>query len=286
VAVGMTPLSVEGQRPFSVQGAASREVTKCLCGLMSISGLKMFPLLDNWLVCPRSPQAFKESFKVFQALGFWIREKSTLQCLELSAGGEAVKSSVQLLRGCDVVLPSDSRTLPVPSPNKCVLQNSQEGMALLKPQVVAAGRGRSRHGVALNCSGGAVGGESRLTLAPLFSLSVAQKVVALRKKQQLSIGPCKSLPNSPSHSSVSAASIPSVHINQASNGSGAFSDYSSSVPSTPSIGQRELRIETIAASNTPTPIRKQSKRRSNIFTICATVSNFSSTKRPFQLLPN
>ncbi|OXB53267.1 UNVERIFIED_CONTAM: hypothetical protein H355_003856 [Colinus virginianus] len=43
---------------------------------------------------------------------------------------------------------------------------------------------------------------------------VAQKVVALRKKQQLSIGPCKSLPNSPSHSSVSAASIPSVHINQ------------------------------------------------------------------------
>ncbi|XP_056593779.1 arf-GAP with GTPase, ANK repeat and PH domain-containing protein 3 isoform X2 [Triplophysa dalaica] len=95
---------------------------------------------------------------------------------------------------------------------------------------------------------------------------VAQKVVALRKKQQLSIGPCKSLPNSPSHSSVPAASIPSVHINQAANGGGAFTDYSSSVPSTPSISQREMRIETVAASNTPTPIRKQSKRRSNIFT--------------------
>ncbi|CAI9534358.1 unnamed protein product [Staurois parvus] len=95
---------------------------------------------------------------------------------------------------------------------------------------------------------------------------VAQKVVALRKKQQLSIGPCKSLPNSPSHSSVSAATIPSMHINQATNGAGTFSDYSSSVPSTPSISQRELRIETIAASSTPTPIRKQSKRRSNIFT--------------------
>lgn len=39
------------------------------------------------------------------------------------------------------------------------------------------------------------------------------------------------------------------------------------MPSTPSISQRELRIETIAASNTPTPIRKQSKRRSNIFTV-------------------
>uniref|UniRef100_A0A8C7KG35 ArfGAP with GTPase domain, ankyrin repeat and PH domain 3 n=1 Tax=Oncorhynchus kisutch TaxID=8019 RepID=A0A8C7KG35_ONCKI len=95
---------------------------------------------------------------------------------------------------------------------------------------------------------------------------VAQKVVALRKKQQLSIGPCKSLPNSPSHSSVPNASIPSVHINQSANGGGVFSDYSSSVPSTPSISQREMRIETIAASNTPTPIRKQSKRRSNIFT--------------------
>ncbi|XP_077101324.1 arfGAP with GTPase domain, ankyrin repeat and PH domain 3 isoform X5 [Siphateles boraxobius] len=115
---------------------------------------------------------------------------------------------------------------------------------------------------------------------------VAQKVVALRKKQQLSIGPCKSLPNSPSHSSVPAASIPSVHINQAANGGGAFSDYSSSVPSTPSISQREMRIETVAASNTPTPIRKQSKRRSNIFTICSSVSNLSSTKRAFQLLLN
>lgn len=99
---------------------------------------------------------------------------------------------------------------------------------------------------------------------------MAQKVVALRKKQQLAIGPCKSLPNSPSHSAVSAASIPAVHINQATNGgSSAFSDYSSSVPSTPSISQRELRIETIAASSTPTPIRKQSKRRSNIFTVRA-----------------
>lgn len=51
-----------------------------------------------------------------------------------------------------------------------------------------------------------------------YVIAVAQKVVALRKKQQLSIGPCKSLPNSPSHSSVPAASIPSVHINQVSLG--------------------------------------------------------------------
>lgn len=43
---------------------------------------------------------------------------------------------------------------------------------------------------------------------------VAQKVVATRKKQQLSIGPCKSLPNSPSHSSVCSAQVSAVHISQ------------------------------------------------------------------------
>lgn len=45
-------------------------------------------------------------------------------------------------------------------------------------------------------------------------LTVAQKIVATRKKQQLSIGPCKSLPNSPSHSSVCAAQVSAVQISQ------------------------------------------------------------------------
>lgn len=85
--------------------------------------------------------------------------------------------------------------------------------------------------------------------------------------------PLPSRPSSPfSHSSslLSTDSCRFLLISlspQAANGGGAFSDYSSSVPSTPSISQREMRIETIAASNTPTPIRKQSKRRSNIFTV-------------------
>lgn len=72
--------------------------------------------------------------------------------------------------------------------------------------------------------------------------------------------------------SLSLTSLTICLLLQATNGGGAFSDYSSSVPSTPSISQRELRIETIAASNTPTPIRKQSKRRSNIFTVSGTGS--------------
>ncbi|EMP37359.1 Arf-GAP with GTPase, ANK repeat and PH domain-containing protein 1 [Chelonia mydas] len=97
-------------------------------------------------------------------------------------------------------------------------------------------------------------------------VSVAQKIVATRKKQQLSIGPCKSLPNSPSHSSVCSAQVSAVHISQTSNGGGSLSDYSSSVPSTPSTSQKELRIDVPPTANTPTPVRKQSKRRSNLFT--------------------
>lgn len=48
----------------------------------------------------------------------------------------------------------------------------------------------------------------------MFCFLVAQKIVATRKKQQLSIGPCKSLPNSPSHSSVCSAQVSAVHISQ------------------------------------------------------------------------
>ncbi|MEQ2167060.1 hypothetical protein GOODEAATRI_000309 [Goodea atripinnis] len=100
---------------------------------------------------------------------------------------------------------------------------------------------------------------------------LAQKIVAIRKKQQLSIGPCKSLPNSPSHSSVCAAPVSAVHVSQqTSNGGGSLSDYSSSVPSTPSTSQKELRIDAPQTTNTPTPIRKQSKRRSNLFTVSHT----------------
>ncbi|NWX92496.1 AGAP3 protein, partial [Nothoprocta pentlandii] len=147
-----------------------------------------------------------------------------------------------------------------------VLVGTQDAISATNPRVIDDSRARKLSNDLKRCTYYETCATYGLNVERVFQ-DVAQKVVALRKKQQLSIGPCKSLPNSPSHSSVSAASIPSVHINQATNGGGAFSDYSSSVPSTPSISQRELRIETIAASNTPTPIRKQSKRRSNIFTV-------------------
>ncbi|KAF3857001.1 hypothetical protein F7725_008860 [Dissostichus mawsoni] len=47
-------------------------------------------------------------------------------------------------------------------------------------------------------------------------INLAQKIVACRKKQQLSIGPCKSLPNSPSHTSVCTAPVTAVHSRKAS----------------------------------------------------------------------
>ncbi|KAM4687714.1 arf-GAP with GTPase, ANK repeat and PH domain-containing protein 3 isoform 1-T1 [Discoglossus pictus] len=146
-----------------------------------------------------------------------------------------------------------------------VLVGTQDAISATNPRVIDDSRARKLSNDLKRCTYYETCATYGLNVERVFQ-DVAQKVVAIRKKQQLSIGPCKSLPNSPSHSSVSAASIPSMHMNQATNGGGTFSDYSSSVPSTPSISQRELRIETIAASSTPTPIRKQSKRRSNIFT--------------------
>ncbi|XP_053323063.1 arf-GAP with GTPase, ANK repeat and PH domain-containing protein 3 isoform X2 [Spea bombifrons] len=146
-----------------------------------------------------------------------------------------------------------------------VLVGTQDAISATNPRVIDDARARKLSNDLKRCTYYETCATYGLNVERVFQ-DVAQKVVAIRKKQQLSIGPCKSLPNSPSHSSVSAASIPSMHMNQATNGGGTFSDYSSSVPSTPSISQRELRIETIAASSTPTPIRKQSKRRSNIFT--------------------
>ncbi|XP_067833577.1 arf-GAP with GTPase, ANK repeat and PH domain-containing protein 3-like isoform X2 [Heptranchias perlo] len=145
-----------------------------------------------------------------------------------------------------------------------VLVGTQDAISATNPRVIDDSRARKLSNDLKRCTYYETCATYGLNVERVFQ-DVAQKIVALRKKQQLSIGPCKSLPNSPSHSSVPNSSIPSVHINQAANG-GVFSDYSSSVPSTPSISQKELRIETIAASSTPTPVRKQSKRRSNIFT--------------------
>lgn len=145
-----------------------------------------------------------------------------------------------------------------------VLVGTQDAISSANPRVIDDGRARKLSNDLKRCTYYETCATYGLNVERVFQ-DVAQKIVACRKKQQLSIGPCKSLPNSPSHTSVCTAPVTAVHVSQTSNG-GSLSDYSSSVPSTPSTSQKELRIDVPATTNTPTPVRKQSKRRSNLFT--------------------
>ncbi|XP_032880341.1 arf-GAP with GTPase, ANK repeat and PH domain-containing protein 1 isoform X3 [Amblyraja radiata] len=145
-----------------------------------------------------------------------------------------------------------------------VLVGTQDAISTSNPRVIDDSRARKLSNDLKRCTYYETCATYGLNVERVFQ-DVSQKIVATRKKQQLSIGPCKSLPNSPSHSSVCSAQVSAVHVSQTSNGGGSLSDYSSSVPSTPSTSQKELRIDIPQTSNTPTPVRKQSKRRSNIF---------------------
>ncbi|XP_067356009.1 arf-GAP with GTPase, ANK repeat and PH domain-containing protein 1 isoform X2 [Channa argus] len=146
-----------------------------------------------------------------------------------------------------------------------VLVGTQDAISSSNPRVIDDTRARKLSNDLKRCTYYETCATYGLNVERVFQ-DVAQKIVATKKKQQLSIGPCKSLPNSPSHSSVCSTQVSAVHISQTSNGGGSLSDYSSSVPSTPSTSQKELRIDVPQTTNTPTPVRKQSKRRSNLFT--------------------
>lgn len=161
-----------------------------------------------------------------------------------------------------------------------VLVGTQDAISSMNPRVIDDSRARKLSNDLKRCTYYETCATYGLNVERVFQ-DVAQKIVSLRKKQQLSIGPCKSLPNSPSHCPVSGPQVSQALVNQTPNGSGAgpgpgsgagpgvggsVSDYSSSVPSTPSTSQKELRIEVPPSNNTPTPVRKQSKRRSNLFT--------------------
>ncbi|NXP57882.1 AGAP1 protein, partial [Chloropsis cyanopogon] len=141
-----------------------------------------------------------------------------------------------------------------------VLVGTQDAISSTNPRVIDDARARKLSNDLKRCTYYETCATYGLNVERVFH-DVAQKIVSTKKKQQLSIGPCKSLPNSPSHSSVCSAQVSAT-----SNGGGSLSDYSSSVPSTPSTSQKELRIDIPPTANTPTPVRKQSKRRSNLFT--------------------
>ncbi|KAK2895179.1 hypothetical protein Q8A73_014667 [Channa argus] len=270
--------SQKGQDSFvnSQEWTLSRSVPELKVGIVGNLSSGKSALVHRYLtgtyVQEESPEGgrFKKEIVVDgQSYLLLIRDEGGPPELQFAAWVDAVvfvfsledEISFQTVYNYFLRLSSYRNTAEVPM----VLVGTQDAISAANPRVIDDSRARKLSNDLKRCTYYETCSTYGLNVERVFQ-DVAQKVVAMRKKQQLSIGPCKSLPNSPSHSSVPTASIPSVHINQAANGGGAFSDYSSSVPSTPSISQREMRIETIAASNTPTPIRKQSKRRSNIFT--------------------
>ncbi|XP_051969700.1 arf-GAP with GTPase, ANK repeat and PH domain-containing protein 3-like isoform X1 [Xyrauchen texanus] len=268
----------KGQDSFvnSQEWTLSRSVPELKVGIVGNLSSGKSALVHRYLtgtyVQEESPEGgrFKKEIVVDgQSYLLLIRDEGGPPELQFAAWVDAVvfvfsledEISFQTVYNYFLRLSSYRNTAEVPM----VLVGTQDAISAANPRVIDDARARKLSNDLKRSTYYETCSTYGLNVERVFQ-DVAQKVVALRKKQQLSIGPCKSLPNSPSHSSVPAASIPSVHLNQAANGGGAFSDYSSSVPSTPSISQREMRIETVAASNTPTPIRKQSKRRSNIFT--------------------
>ncbi|XP_074125916.1 arf-GAP with GTPase, ANK repeat and PH domain-containing protein 2 isoform X1 [Sminthopsis crassicaudata] len=139
------------------------------------------------------------------------------------------------------------------------LVGTQDRISASSPRVVGDARARALCGEMKRCSYYETCATYGLNVDRVFQ-EVAQKVVTLRKQQQL-LAACKSLPSSPSHS---AASTPVA--GQASNG-GHTSDYSSSLPSSPNVGHRELRAEAaaVAGLSTPGSLHRAAKRRTSLF---------------------
>ncbi|XP_019409324.1 PREDICTED: arf-GAP with GTPase, ANK repeat and PH domain-containing protein 1 isoform X5 [Crocodylus porosus] len=99
-----------------------------------------------------------------------------------------------------------------------VLVGTQDAISSSNPRVIDDVRARKLSNDLKRCTYYETCATYGLNVERVFQ-DVAQKIVATRKKQQLSIGPCKSLPNSPSHSSVCSAQVSAVHISQSRKGS-------------------------------------------------------------------
>uniref|UniRef100_A0AAQ4PIL6 Arf-GAP with GTPase, ANK repeat and PH domain-containing protein 3 n=1 Tax=Gasterosteus aculeatus aculeatus TaxID=481459 RepID=A0AAQ4PIL6_GASAC len=138
-----------------------------------------------------------------------------------------------------------------------VLVETQDAISAANPRVIDDSRARKLSNDLKRCTYYETCSTYGLNVERVFQDGEGGKVVAHEEKAaSFSSGPCKILAQSPRATGpVPGALSLGSPSNKAANGGGAFSDYSSS-----------MRIETIASSNTPTPVRKQWKRRSNIFT--------------------
>ncbi|XP_064289562.1 arf-GAP with GTPase, ANK repeat and PH domain-containing protein 1 isoform X4 [Passer domesticus] len=99
-----------------------------------------------------------------------------------------------------------------------VLVGTQDAISSTNPRVIDDARAKKLSNDLKRCTYYETCATYGLNVERVFH-DVAQKIVSTKKKQQLSIGPCKSLPNSPSHSSVCSAQVSAVHISQSRKGS-------------------------------------------------------------------
>ncbi|XP_040437439.1 LOW QUALITY PROTEIN: arf-GAP with GTPase, ANK repeat and PH domain-containing protein 2 [Falco naumanni] len=152
------------------------------------------------------------------------------------------------------------------------LVGTQDKISSSNPRVIEDARAQALCGDMRRCLYYETCATYGLNVERVFT-EVAQKVVALKKQQQL-LASCKSLPSTPSHSAASTP-VGGIHPGQASNG-GHTSDYSSSLPSTPNVSHRELRSETPAPLGTPSSLHRGAKRRTSLF---ATRRGSDSEKR-------
>uniref|UniRef100_A0AAY5L9W1 Arf-GAP with GTPase, ANK repeat and PH domain-containing protein 3 n=1 Tax=Esox lucius TaxID=8010 RepID=A0AAY5L9W1_ESOLU len=217
-------ISIEDSFVNSQEWTLSRSVPELKVGIVGNLSSGKSALVHRYLtgtyVQEESPEGgrFKKEIVVDgQSYLLLIRDEGGPPELQFAAWVDAVvfvfsledEISFQTVYNYFLRLSSYRNTAEVPM----VLVGTQDAISAANPRVIDDSRARKLSNDLKRSTYYETCSTYGLNVERVFQ-DVAQKVVALRKKQQLSIGPCKSLPNSPSHSSVPNASIPSVHINQ------------------------------------------------------------------------
>ncbi|XP_062048845.1 arf-GAP with GTPase, ANK repeat and PH domain-containing protein 3 isoform X2 [Lepus europaeus] len=221
-------ISIEDSFVNSQEWTLSRSVPELKVGIVGNLSSGKSALVHRYLtgtyVQEESPEGgrFKKEIVVDgQSYLLLIRDEGGPPELQFAAWVDAVvfvfsledEISFQTVYNYFLRLCSFRNTSEVPM----VLVGTQDAISAANPRVIDDSRARKLSTDLKRCTYYETCATYGLNVERVFQ-DVAQKVVALRKKQQLAIGPCKSLPNSPSHSAVSAASIPAVHINQSRKG--------------------------------------------------------------------
>uniref|UniRef100_A0A672LMK6 Arf-GAP with GTPase, ANK repeat and PH domain-containing protein 3 n=1 Tax=Sinocyclocheilus grahami TaxID=75366 RepID=A0A672LMK6_SINGR len=217
-------ISIEDSFVNSQEWTLSRSVPELKVGIVGNLSSGKSALVHRYLtgtyVQEESPEGgrFKKEIVVDgQSYLLLIRDEGGPPEMQFAAWVDAVvfvfsledEISFQTVYNYFLRLSSYRNTAEVPM----VLVGTQDAISAANPRVIDDARARKLSNDLKRSTYYETCSTYGLNVERVFQ-DVAQKVVALRKKQQLSIGPCKSLPNSPSHSSVPSASIPSVHINQ------------------------------------------------------------------------